>query len=137
MTDLTVPQTILAQLGGESFVMTSGATGLVGSADSLTIKLGRNPKRVTHVRVTVTHDGLCDMTFFTIGKGPQSMTASIARCCKKSSAPMSGSLGPCEHLPKSIPSAVSSGALCTDHLSFPEIASERIRAILEPIREGS
>jgi hypothetical protein len=42
MTDLTVPQTILAQLGGESFVMMSGATGLVGSADSLTIKLGRN-----------------------------------------------------------------------------------------------
>ncbi|MGA7489725.1 MAG: hypothetical protein WBW74_22610 [Xanthobacteraceae bacterium] len=72
MTDLTVPQTILAQLGGESFVMRRGATGLVGSADSLTIKLGRNPKRVTHVRVTVTHDGLYDMTFFTIAKGPQS-----------------------------------------------------------------
>ena len=68
MTDLIVPQTILAHLGGKSFVMTSGATGLVGSADSLTIKLGRNPKRVTHVRVRVTHDGLCDMT----GKGPQS-----------------------------------------------------------------
>lgn len=72
MTDLTVPQTILAQLGGESFVMTSGATGLVGNADSLTIKLGRNLKRVTHVRVTVTHDGLYNMTFFTVGKGPQS-----------------------------------------------------------------
>jgi hypothetical protein len=72
MTKLTVPQTILAQLGGESFMMRSGATGLVGSADSLTIKLSRNPKRVTHVRVTVTHDGLYDMTFFTIGKGPQS-----------------------------------------------------------------
>ena len=27
---------------------------------------------------------------------------------------MSGSLVPCEHLPKSIPSAVSSGALCSD-----------------------
>jgi hypothetical protein len=72
MTDLTVPQAILAQLGGESFMMTSGATRLVGSADSLTIKLGRNARRVTHVRVTVTHDGLYDMTFFTIGKGPQS-----------------------------------------------------------------
>ena len=72
MTDLTVPQTILAQLGGESFVMTSGATGLVGSADSLTIKLGRNPKRVTHVRVTVTHASLYNMTFFTVGRGPQS-----------------------------------------------------------------
>jgi len=72
MTDLIVPQTILAHLGGKSFVMTSGATGLVGSADSLTIKLGRNPKRVTHVRVTVTHDELYNMTFFTVGKGPQS-----------------------------------------------------------------
>jgi len=69
VTDL--PQTILAQLGGESFVMTSGATGL-GGADSLTFKLGRNPKRVTHVRVTLTRDGLYDMTFFTTGKGPQS-----------------------------------------------------------------
>jgi hypothetical protein len=72
VTDLTVSQSILAQLGGESFVTTSGATGLVASADGLTFKLGRNPKRVTHVRVTVTHDGLYDMTFFTIGKGPQS-----------------------------------------------------------------
>jgi hypothetical protein len=69
---LTVPKTILAQLGGESFVMTSGATGLVASADSLTFKLGRNSKRVTHVRVTLTRDGLYDMTFFTTGKGPQS-----------------------------------------------------------------
>jgi hypothetical protein len=72
VTALTVPQTILAQLGAESFVMTSAATSLVANADSLTFKLGRNPKRVTHVRVTVTGDGLYDMTFFTIGKGPQS-----------------------------------------------------------------
>jgi hypothetical protein len=70
--DLTVSKTILAQLGGESFVMTSGATGLVASADSLTCKLGRNSKRVTHVRVTLARDGLYDMTFFTTGKGPQS-----------------------------------------------------------------
>jgi hypothetical protein len=72
VTDLTVPKTILAQLGGESFVMASGATGLIGGADSLTFKLGRNPQRVTHVRVTLTRDGLYDMTFFTTGKGPQS-----------------------------------------------------------------
>ena len=72
MTDLTVSQTILAHLGGGSFVTTSGATGLVASADGLTFKVGSNPKRVTHVRVTFRHDGLYDMTFFTIGKGPQS-----------------------------------------------------------------
>ena len=72
MSNLTASQTILARLGGESFVATSGATGLVAGADSLTFKLGRNPKRVTHVRVTVTHDGLYDLTFFTIGNGPRS-----------------------------------------------------------------
>ena len=72
MTDLTAARTILDRLGGESFVATSGATGLVGSADSLTFKPGRNPMRVTHVRVTVTRDGLYDLTFFTAGKGPQS-----------------------------------------------------------------
>jgi hypothetical protein len=72
MTDSTASRTILALLGGESFVVTSGATGLVASGDSLTFKPGRNPKRVTHVRVTVTHDGLYDLTFFTIGKGPRS-----------------------------------------------------------------
>ena len=72
MTDLTASQAILAQLGGESFLVTSGVTGLVASGDSLTFKPGRNPKRVTHVRVTVTPDGLYDLTFFTTGKGPRS-----------------------------------------------------------------
>ena len=72
MTDLTMAKTILAQLGGERFVMTTGATNFVAGADSLTFKLGSNPKRVTHVRVTLTLDGLYDMTFFTTGKGPQS-----------------------------------------------------------------
>jgi hypothetical protein len=32
--------------------MMTGATSFIGSADSLTFKLGSNPKRVTHVRVT-------------------------------------------------------------------------------------
>lgn len=72
MTDLTVAKTILAQLGGERFVMMTGATGFIGSADSLTFKLGRNPGRVTHVRVTLTTDGFYDMTLFRTGKGPHS-----------------------------------------------------------------
>jgi len=72
MTDLTMAKAILAQLGGERFVMMTGATSFIGSADSLAFKLGSNPKRVTHVRVTLTPDGLYDMTFFRTGKGPQS-----------------------------------------------------------------
>jgi hypothetical protein len=72
VTDLTVAKTILAQLGGERFVMMTGATNFVGSADSLTFKVGRNPERVTHVRVTLTPDDLYDVTFFKAGKGPRS-----------------------------------------------------------------
>jgi hypothetical protein len=72
VTGLTVAQTILAQLGGENFVIASGANALSACADGLAFNLRRNPNRVTHVRVTVTRDGLYDMTFFTIGKGPQS-----------------------------------------------------------------
>jgi hypothetical protein len=69
---MTASGTILALLGGESVVVTSGATGFVASGDSLTFKPGRNPKGVTHVRVTVTRDGRYDLTFFTVGKGPRS-----------------------------------------------------------------
>jgi hypothetical protein len=46
MTDLTVAKTILAQLGGERFVMMTGATNFVGGADSLAFRVGSNPKRV-------------------------------------------------------------------------------------------
>jgi hypothetical protein len=72
MTDQTMAKAILAQLGGERFVMMTGATSFIGSADSLTFKLRSNPKRVTPVRVILTPDGLYDMTFFRTGKGPQS-----------------------------------------------------------------
>ena len=72
MTDLIVAKTIVAQLGGERFVMMTGAKNFVGSAYSVTFKVGSNPKRVTHVRITLTPEGLYDMTFFKAGKGPHS-----------------------------------------------------------------
>jgi hypothetical protein len=66
VTDLPVSQTILAQLAEElrDDERCHWPRCRPGQL--------RNPKRVTHVRVTVTHDGLRDMTFFTIGKGPES-----------------------------------------------------------------
>jgi hypothetical protein len=72
MIELTVAKTILRHLGSERFVMTTGASGFIGSADSLTFKLGSNPRRVTHVRITVTPDDLYHVTFFTTAKGPRS-----------------------------------------------------------------
>jgi hypothetical protein len=71
MTDMTVARSILDQLGGERFVAITGARELVGSADSLTFKIGVNPKRVSQVRVTLTSADLYSVTFFRIGKAPQ------------------------------------------------------------------
>jgi hypothetical protein len=70
MTDLTVARSILDQLGGARFVAMT-ARELVGSADSLTFKIGVNPKRVSQVRVTLTSADLYSVTFFRIGKAPQ------------------------------------------------------------------
>ena len=73
MADLTVAKTILEQLGGELFVAMTGAKNFVGTGDSLTFEVGRNPKHVSHVRVTQTPDDLYAVTFFRRGKAPQIM----------------------------------------------------------------
>ena len=73
MADLTVAKTILEQLGGEHFVAMTGAKDFVGTEDSLTFKVGSNPKHVSHVRVTQTPGDLYAVTFFRRGKAPQIM----------------------------------------------------------------
>src|SRR5262245_65046473 len=73
MADLTVAKTILEQLGGEHFVAMTGAKDFVGIEDSLTFKVGSNPKHVSHVRVTQTPGDLYAVTFFRRGKAPQIM----------------------------------------------------------------
>ncbi len=54
MTDLTVAETILSQLGGNRFLAMTGAKNLVGDGSGLTFKIGRNPKGITHARITLT-----------------------------------------------------------------------------------
>ena len=49
----------------------TGAREFVGSGDSLTFKVGVNPKRVSQVRVTLTPADLYSVTFFRFGKAPQ------------------------------------------------------------------
>jgi hypothetical protein len=55
---MQVAQTILAQLGGNRFIAMTGARNLVSDAHcergSLSFKVGRNGKGVTHVRITLT-----------------------------------------------------------------------------------
>jgi hypothetical protein len=78
MTDLTVPKTILEQLGGDDFIALTGATAFIGTEDSLTFRAGRNPNGVSHVRVTLTGTDLYAVTFFHTGKGPR--IADEVRC---------------------------------------------------------
>ena len=49
----TVADTIAAQIGNRAFFML-GAKNLLASERALTFKVGKNDKRVTHVRVTLT-----------------------------------------------------------------------------------
>lgn len=49
-----VAQTILNQLGGGRFIAMTGASNLTGRPDGLSFKIGRNSKKVTHVRITLT-----------------------------------------------------------------------------------
>jgi hypothetical protein len=83
MTDMTVARTILDQLGGARFVAMTGAREFVGSADSLTFKIGVNPKRVSQVRVTLTPAHLYSVTFFRMARRRRSKATSIATCSKR------------------------------------------------------
>ncbi|AGR48121.1 hypothetical protein SmphiM12_489 [Sinorhizobium phage phiM12] len=62
MTDLTVANTILAQLGGNRFRMMTGAKNFVGAADSLMFQIPTS-KKINKVRVTLTADDLYTVEF--------------------------------------------------------------------------
>ena len=56
MADLQVAQTILQQLGGQRFLVMTGAKNLIGSADSLSLRINSvnyDGKRVNVVRITL------------------------------------------------------------------------------------
>jgi hypothetical protein len=62
--NLTITQTILAQLGGNHFIATTGAHNLVAVERSLTLKLGRGARDgITHLTVTLRGDDTYDVRF--------------------------------------------------------------------------
>lgn len=67
MTDMTVANTILAQLGGARFKMMTGAKNFVGGADMLMFAIGTGAKnKINKVRITLTADDLYNVEFFNI-----------------------------------------------------------------------
>ena len=63
---MQVAQTILSQLGGNKFIAMTGASNLGGTENSLSFKIGKNSKKVTHVRIELNANDLYDVKFFNI-----------------------------------------------------------------------
>ncbi|AKF13659.1 putative YahA protein [Sinorhizobium phage phiN3] len=65
MTDLTVANTILAQLGGGRFKVMTGAKNFVGAADYLMFQIPTS-KKINKVKITLTPDDLYTVEFLNI-----------------------------------------------------------------------
>lgn len=50
---LTVANIILEQLGGRRFSILTGSKHFVGGENHLSFQIGRNPKKVTHCKITL------------------------------------------------------------------------------------
>lgn len=55
-TTSTISETILAQLGGSRFIAMTGAKNLGYTFNSLSCQIGKNAKRVTHLRISLRSD---------------------------------------------------------------------------------
>jgi hypothetical protein len=68
MSDLTIPNEILRQLGGRKFVAMTGARQFVGSERSLSFRLPGNitRHRINGVRITLDADDTYTVIFFNI-----------------------------------------------------------------------
>jgi hypothetical protein len=76
MAEKQVAETILAQLGGKQFIAMTGAHNMLGSADSLTFKIMRNAKMVSHVRITLQPSDLYQVEFLKVRGGKVQTLAS-------------------------------------------------------------
>lgn len=63
MSDLTVANTILMQLGGNKFIVCTGCNHFVGDNDSLRMRIGRNKSSANRLKITLTPADLYTMEF--------------------------------------------------------------------------
>jgi len=68
MTDMTVAQTILAQLGGNKFIAMTGAKGFVGGADYLMFTIPKAKNGINKVRIKLNANDLYDVEYGRIRK---------------------------------------------------------------------
>jgi hypothetical protein len=68
MSNLQVAKTILEQLGGNKFIAMTGAKNLVGGETSLSFKIGRNAKKISHVRIELDPSDTYTIKFLRVRK---------------------------------------------------------------------
>lgn len=61
-----IADTILAQLGGNRFLAMTGAKSLSYGDNALNMRIGRNSKGVTHVRIRLNGADLYDVTYMRV-----------------------------------------------------------------------
>lgn len=66
MTDKTVATTILSQLGGNRFIAMTGSKQFSCTDNLITFKVGSNPKKVSHVRITLDPSDTYTMEFLKV-----------------------------------------------------------------------
>ena len=66
MTDMTISNTILTQLGGNRFLAMTGAKNLTTSGKDLNFKIMRNSEKITHVIIRLNDKDLYDIDFLNI-----------------------------------------------------------------------
>lgn len=62
---MSVASVIASQIGNKAFTML-GAKNITGDENSLTFKIGRNVKKVTHIKIALNALDLYDMTFYKV-----------------------------------------------------------------------
>jgi len=72
--DMTIAQTIFAQLGANRFMMMTGSKNFVGTDAGLRFQVGRNHKGITHIQITLKSDDTYTMDFLKI-RGARITTA--------------------------------------------------------------
>ena len=68
MSGREIAQTILNQLGGNRFIVMTGASSFSYGDDNLTFRIGKNEKKVKAVRITLKSDDTYTMEFLAIRK---------------------------------------------------------------------
>lgn len=68
MTDMTVAKTILQQLGGNKFIVMTGAKDFVGGADYLAFRLPKAKGGINKVRIKLNANDLYDVEYGRIRK---------------------------------------------------------------------